>query len=214
MFILDSLFMSGFRWVLNTVVSAAEAEMNDDAALRDQLLAAELRRETGEISDEDFAEIEADLLVRIREIKTRREGGSGPIAFGGQPLETSADTQFAIEATVSGDFHEPATDPVPFAPEPITAGDRSGTVIEGPLVDGTRGRRKGRTTRPLPSDDAVGERAAAPRSTTRKARRANEGTTPPADAPASGWTRQPTTRRAGRSTRRTDERLRSSRKIR
>jgi hypothetical protein len=152
MFILDSLFMSGFRWVLNTVVSAAEAEMNDDAALRDQLLAAEMRRETGEISDAEFAEIEADLLARIREIKTRREGGSGPIAFGGQPIETSSDTQFAIEATVSGDFHEPASEPVPFPAEPLTVGDRSRTVIEGTLVDTPRrdrrppARRKARKT--------------------------------------------------------------------
>jgi Gas vesicle protein G len=147
MFILDSLFMSGFRWVLNTVVSAAEAEMNDDAALRDQLLAAEMRRETGEISDDEFAAIEADLLARIREIKTRREGGSGPIAFGG-PLETSEDTQFAIEATVSGDFHEPSSDPVPFAAEPITAGDRSGTVIEGSLFEPRRPARTARSTGP------------------------------------------------------------------
>lgn len=147
MFILDSLFMSGFRWVLNTVVSAAEAEMNDDAALRDQLLAAEMRRETGEISDQEFAEIERDLLARIRDIKTRAAGGAGPIAFGGQPIATSSDTQFAIEATISGDFHEPPAAPVPFAAEPLTAGDRSGTVIEGPLVDEPRRTRKsGRRT--------------------------------------------------------------------
>lgn len=122
MFILDSLFMSGFRWVLDTVVTAAEAEMNDDTALREQLLAAELRREMGEISDEAFAEIEADLLARIREIKTRREGGTGPIAFG-EPMETSPGTQFAVEATVAGDFHERAQEA------------ESGTVIEGTLLE-------------------------------------------------------------------------------
>jgi len=44
-------------WVLRTVTSAAEAEMNDDAALREQLLEAEMRRETGEISDEEFTEV-------------------------------------------------------------------------------------------------------------------------------------------------------------
>jgi Gas vesicle protein G len=136
MFILDSLFLSGFRWVLNTVVTAAEAEMNDDTALRERLLEAELRREMGEISDEEFVELEADVLARIREIKERREGGSGPLGFAGQPLETSPDSQFAIEATVSGDFHdEPAA--VPFAAEPVTAGERSGTVIEGTLVEGS-----------------------------------------------------------------------------
>src|SRR4030095_11537484 len=106
MFLLDSLMISGLRWVLDTVATAADAEMNDDAALRDRLLDAEMRRETGEISDADFAEIEADLLTRIRHIKELRDGGSGPVAFG-QPVDMSADSQLPIEETVAGDFHEP-----------------------------------------------------------------------------------------------------------
>src|SRR5688572_21034907 len=110
MFILDSLMISGIRWALETVVTAAEAEMNDDTALREQLLEAELRREMGEISDDDFTSLEADLLARIREIKERREG-AGPLAFGGQPIETSPDSRFQIEASVSGDFHDPAGAP-------------------------------------------------------------------------------------------------------
>jgi hypothetical protein len=106
MFLLDSLMISGIRWALETTITAAEAEMNDDTALREQLLEAEMRREMGEISDEEFAEFEADLLGRIREIKARREGGTGPLAFGGnQPMETSADSRFQIEASVSGDFY-------------------------------------------------------------------------------------------------------------
>jgi hypothetical protein len=112
MFILDSLMVSGLRWVMNTVVTAAEAEMNDDTALREQLLEAEMRREMGEISDEAFAELEADLLVRIREIKERREGSSGPLALGGaRPMETTGDHRFHVEADVSGDFHEVADAP-------------------------------------------------------------------------------------------------------
>lgn len=112
MFILDSLMISGIRWALETAITAAEAEMNDDTVLREQLLAAELSREMGEISDEDFRQLEADLLARIREIKERREGGAGPLAFGGaQPLETSENDTFQVEASVSGDFHDPADAP-------------------------------------------------------------------------------------------------------
>ena len=112
MFLLDSLMVSGLKWVMNTVVTAAEAEMNDDTALREQLLEAEMRREMGEISDDEFADLEADLLARIREIKERREGGTGPLSMGGaQPIETSEDSRFQIEASVSGDFHEPAEAP-------------------------------------------------------------------------------------------------------
>ena len=108
MFLLDSLMIDGISWVLRTVTTAAEAEMNDDTALREQLLAAEMQRELGEITDEEFADIERDLLQRIREIKERREGGPGPLEFGaGTPIETDEESRFQIEATVSGDFHEP-----------------------------------------------------------------------------------------------------------
>ena len=103
--------ISGLKWVMNTVVTAAEAEMNDDTALREQLLDAEMRRELGELSDQEFGDLEADLLTRIREIKERREGGSGPLSIGAQPIETTADSRFQIEASVSGDFHEPADAP-------------------------------------------------------------------------------------------------------
>ena len=112
MFLLDSLMIDGISWVLRTVTTAAEAEMNDDTALREQLLAAEMQRELGEITDEAFADIERDLLARIREIKERREGGSGPLELGaGTPIETGEESRFEIEATVSGDFHEPEDAP-------------------------------------------------------------------------------------------------------
>ena len=110
MFILDSLMISGIRWALETALTAAEAEMNDDSVLREQLLEAEMRREMGEISDEEFSEIETDLLARIREIKQRREGG-GPIDMGVQPMETTGDSRFQVEASVSGDFYDPIDAP-------------------------------------------------------------------------------------------------------
>jgi hypothetical protein len=118
MFLLDSLMISGIQWALKTVVAAAEAEMNDDTALRERLLEAEMRRESGEISDADFAALEADLLARIREIKERREG-AGPLAFGGQPLAASPDSRFEVEASLSGDFHDPIPDHAAAAAEVV-----------------------------------------------------------------------------------------------
>lgn len=98
------MMMSFIGWVLRTVQTVAEAEMNDDTALREQLLEAEMRREMGELPDEEFREIEADLLARIREIKARREGGEGPLTTG--PIEISPDSRFQVEADIMGDFHE------------------------------------------------------------------------------------------------------------
>lgn len=74
MFILDSLLIGSLRFVLDKVAAAAEAEMHDDAALREQLLEAQMRLELGEISDDEFTAIERDVLARIREIKGDRPG--------------------------------------------------------------------------------------------------------------------------------------------
>ena len=56
-------------FILDKVAAAAEAEMQDDTALREQLLEAQMRLELGELSSERFAEIEHDILARIREIR-------------------------------------------------------------------------------------------------------------------------------------------------
>ena len=74
MFILDTLLIGSLRFVLDKVVAAAEAEMQDDTALREQLLEAQMRLELGEISDEEFTEIERDVIARMREIKGQRQG--------------------------------------------------------------------------------------------------------------------------------------------
>jgi hypothetical protein len=74
MFILDSLLIGSLRFVLDKVIAAAETEMQDDSALRDRLLEAQMRLELGEITDQEFAEIERDVLAAIREIKGRQQG--------------------------------------------------------------------------------------------------------------------------------------------
>src|SRR5690348_2199567 len=74
MFVLDTLLIGSLRFVLDKVVAAAEAEMQDDSVLREQLLDAQMRLELGEISDDEFRDIERDVLARIREIKGQQQG--------------------------------------------------------------------------------------------------------------------------------------------
>jgi hypothetical protein len=74
MFILDSLLIGSLRFVLDKIVQAAETEAQDDSALRDMLLEAQMRLELGEISDAEFAEIERDVVAAMREIKGRQQG--------------------------------------------------------------------------------------------------------------------------------------------
>jgi hypothetical protein len=80
MFILDSLLVGSLRFVLDNIVTAAEAEAEDDTSLRERLLEAAMQLELGEISEPEFADIERDVLARIREIK-----GSRPKAFSMSP---------------------------------------------------------------------------------------------------------------------------------
>ena len=90
MFILDTLLIGSLRFVLDKVVQAAEAEMHDDSALRDQLLEAQMRLELGEITDDEFGEIERDVIAAIREIKGKQQG---PISMSPQDKISGVDIE-------------------------------------------------------------------------------------------------------------------------
>ena len=77
MVIIDTILIGGIRFVLDKLAAAVDTELNDDTALREQLLAAQMRVELGEMSEQEFAVFETDILARLREIRDRRQG-SGP----------------------------------------------------------------------------------------------------------------------------------------
>jgi hypothetical protein len=72
--VLDKMLIGGIKFVLGKVAAAVESELNDDSHLRERLLEAQMQLELGEISDEEFAAIERDVLARIREIKGEQPG--------------------------------------------------------------------------------------------------------------------------------------------
>jgi hypothetical protein len=69
--ILDTLVIGGIKFVLRRIAEAVDAQMNDVDALREELLAAQMRLELGEMSPGEFAALERDLLARLREIRER-----------------------------------------------------------------------------------------------------------------------------------------------
>jgi hypothetical protein len=73
MFLLDSLLIGGLRFVLDKVATVADQELNDPERQRERLLEAQLKLESGEIDETEFAAIEADVFERIREIKARTQ---------------------------------------------------------------------------------------------------------------------------------------------
>jgi len=78
MLIVDRLLVSGIKFVLGKVAAAVDAELNDDSRLREELLAAQMRLELGEITEQEFAAFEADILARLREIRERQLGEARP----------------------------------------------------------------------------------------------------------------------------------------
>ena len=74
MLIIDRMIVGGVKFVLGKVAAAVDAELNDDSRLREELLAAQMRLETGEMSEEEFRVFEADILARLREIRERQMG--------------------------------------------------------------------------------------------------------------------------------------------
>ena len=98
MFILDSLLVGGLRFVLDKVATVVDAEMNDETTLHTRLLEASEQLEVGDLSQDEFDALEADIFARLREIRSRR----------GEDESTDASEGFkvtGVEASIEGDEH-------------------------------------------------------------------------------------------------------------
>ena len=98
MLIVDKMLVGGIRFVLGKIAAAVDAELNDDSRLREELLAAQMRLELGELTPEEFARFEAGILARLREIRERQLGEAG------QPVKPGEFEVTGVEATA--DFEQ------------------------------------------------------------------------------------------------------------
>jgi hypothetical protein len=99
-FILDTMLVGGLRFVFDKIAAAVDTEMNDDSALHEELLAAQMRLELGELNQQEFDAFEADVIARLREIRDRRQGADGA------SLSPKDYKITGIEATFEGDRHD------------------------------------------------------------------------------------------------------------
>ena len=99
MLIIDSLLISGIRFVLDKIAAAVDTEMNDETVLRERLLGAQMQVELGEMTQAEFDALETDLLARLREIR-QRQRGDGSATISQKDLKVTG-----IEATFEGDEH-------------------------------------------------------------------------------------------------------------
>jgi hypothetical protein len=88
------LLTAPIRFVLEKVVDAVDAERDDEGNLKEELLAAQMRLELGEISEEEFGVIESEVLAHLREIRKARGDERGVI---GSKI-VGADVSFDIDA--------------------------------------------------------------------------------------------------------------------
>jgi hypothetical protein len=100
--VVDRLLTGGIRFILDKVARAVDEEMNGADAIRQELLEAQMKFESGELSEEELAAIEAELMPRLR-------GASEPIELAGAQAE--------VEVSMEGDEMAP----VPERPEPKKA---------------------------------------------------------------------------------------------
>ena len=121
MLILDRLLVKGIRFCLDKLVQAVDQELNDASSLREQLLAAQMRRELGEISEAELAQVETEIMDRLREIAAR-QGRGGPIEIVGAGAEGEEKLRVTgVEATFGGDeegLQALKTEEKPQEPEP------------------------------------------------------------------------------------------------
>ena len=101
MFLIDDLLLApvnGFKFILGQIQKMADQELNDDTVIKEQLLELQMRLELEEISEEEFADREAELFARLRVIKQRQLG------LMHEAIHTKESSSFVIE--VGGDDGE------------------------------------------------------------------------------------------------------------
>jgi hypothetical protein len=69
-----SLPLDGFRFVLTQIGEMAERELLDVDRIHEDLLLLQLRLEEGEITEEEYVEREAEIMLRLRRARAIREG--------------------------------------------------------------------------------------------------------------------------------------------
>lgn len=107
MLLIDDLLMlpfSGFGFVMRTLQKVAEEQYTDDAPVKERLLELQLKLESGEINEEDYAQEEAAIIRELREVENRKRELAGA-----PPAERDRGLAFRAgetKASASVTFHQ------------------------------------------------------------------------------------------------------------
>jgi hypothetical protein len=142
MLILDTLLVGGFKFILSRIAEAVDTELNDESRWKEELLAAQMRLELGEIDDEQFAAIERAILERLCEIR-ERQGAAGPVTVGGDTKVTGVEATLWIDETMGG-LSTPPKPPALRAPRAVRGRTGRSRGAPRPPASEDEGHRRGR----------------------------------------------------------------------
>lgn len=97
MILLDKLLTGGIRFALQRLADSVDAELNNEERLREHLLQAQMRLELEEITEEEFVELETDILRRLHEIQVQKREAAGQMNVGAAGTRVTG-----IEVSVDG----------------------------------------------------------------------------------------------------------------
>ena len=80
MFLLDDILMlplklpvAGFNWIMKQIQTMANEELLNDQPWKERLIELQMMLEVGDISEDEYAQQEAQVFLALREIRARRE---------------------------------------------------------------------------------------------------------------------------------------------
>lgn len=80
MFLLDDILMlplklpvAGFNWIMKQIQTMANEELLNDQPWKERLIELQMMLELGDISEEEYAQQEAQVFAALREIRARKE---------------------------------------------------------------------------------------------------------------------------------------------
>jgi hypothetical protein len=82
--------VAGIKWSLGQVQQVVEEELTDDSPVKLQLMELQMQLELGDIDDDEFVRREAELMVRLREVRAWRERLG--MATSGGPVRVARDS--------------------------------------------------------------------------------------------------------------------------
>lgn len=80
--------INGTKWTLDKIQRVVREELTDDTSIKEDLMRLQMSLELGEIDDDEYIRREAEIMLRLRDVRRWREDfgmstGGGPVRVAG-----------------------------------------------------------------------------------------------------------------------------------